>query len=82
MSAAVLAVDPVSGDSNRKNVSRMAYMVFHMEWRANSGLDCSHLLCSNPDHLVKEPRSINNNRNHSKNDMHCFGHGSLRKCLI
>ena len=41
-----LAVDPVSGDSNRKNVIRMAYMVFHKECRADSGLDCSDL-CHN-----------------------------------
>ena len=83
---AELAVDPVSGDSNRKNVIRMAYIVFHMEWRADSGSDCLHLcrnmLYSNPDHLVLEPRSIYNNRNHCKNGMHCFGHGRHRKCLI
>ena len=81
-----LAVEPISGDSNRKNVSRMAYMVFHKVWEADSGLDCSNLrhntLCYNPDHLVLEPRSINNNQTHCKNDMHCFGHGSHRKCLI
>ena len=79
-------VDPVSGVSKRKNVSRVAYMVFHKEWGADSGLDCSHLchntLCCNPDHLVLEPRSVNNNRNHCKNEMHCFGHGSHAKCLI
>lgn len=79
-------VDPVSGDSKRKNVSCVAYMVFHKEWGADPGLDCSHLchntLCCNPDHLVLEPRSINNNRNHCKNEMHCFGHGSHGKCLI
>ena len=83
---AELAVDLVSEDSNRKTVTRITYMVFHKEWRADSGLGCSHLcpnmLCCNPDHLVMEPRSINNNRNHSKNDIHCFGHGSHRKCLI
>ena len=53
---------------------------------ADPGLDCSHLchntLCCNPDHLVLELRSINNNRNHCKNGMHCFGHGSHTKCLI
>ena len=61
-------VDPASGDSKRKNVSRVAYMVFHKVWGADPGLDCSHLchntLCCNPDHLVLELRSINNNRNH------------------
>ena len=65
--------DPVSGESKRKNVSRVAYMVFHKEWGANPGLDCSHLchntLCCNPNRLVLEPRSINNNRNYCKNEM-------------
>ena len=48
---------------------------------ADPGLDCSHLchntLCCNPDHLVLELRSINNDRNHYKNEMHCFGHGKV-----
>ena len=52
---------------------------------ADPGLDYSHLchntLCCNPDHLVLERRSINN-RNHCKNEMHCFGLGSHTKCLI
>ena len=29
--------DPVSEDSKRKNVSRVAYMVFHKEWGADPG---------------------------------------------
>ena len=62
------------------------YMVFHKEWGADPGLDCSHLcrntVCCNPNHLVLEPRSIDNNRNHCKNEMHGFGHGSHTKCLI
>ena len=41
---AELAVGPVSGDSKRKNVSRVAYMVFHKKWGADSGLDCSHFV--------------------------------------
>ena len=49
---AELAVDPASVNSSGKNVSRMAYMVFHMEWRADSGLDylrlCHNMLCCNP----------------------------------
>ena len=79
-------VDPVSGDSKRKNVSRVAYMVFFEEWGADPGLDCSHLchntLCCYPHHLVLEPRSINNNRKYCKNEGRCFGHDTHRKCLI
>ena len=46
------------------------------------GLECSHLChiknCINPEHIVAEPRHINNNR------LHCSGerrdHGDLSYC--
>ena len=64
----------------------VAWLTWSQGMGADPGLDCSHLchntLCCNPDHLVLELRSINNDRNHCKNEMHCFGHGSHTKCLI
>ena len=79
-------VDPVSGDSKRKNVHRFAYMVFNEVWDVQQTLDCSHLchnlLSVNVQHLVLEPRPVNYNRNNCKNEGRCFGHPGHRDCFI
>ena len=70
----------------RKNVHRVAYMVFNEVWDVQQTLDCSHLchnlLCVNVQHLFLEPISVNNNRNHCKNEDRCFGHPGHKDCLI
>ena len=71
------------GESKREAAHRLAYMIRHRVTRYdmpshdlnNNKIECSHLchhtLCVNPDHIVLEPHTINQDRIHCKNQGHC-----------
>ena len=71
----------------RKTAHRMAYIVYiACDFLIPNILDCSHLchnvLCINSDHIVLEPRYINNSRKCCVSSNICTGHGDFPNCRL
>ena len=77
---------PIEKKWKKITVHRLAFMISHHILNPDPKLDCSHLchncLCINPDHLVLEPKHINNNRNTCLSRGVCQKHDSLPACLL